>query len=100
MSHAFIRTSILLIYSDETGEATVNMIDLSRAYSAGRRLTHTDAWAPGNHEDGYLTGMDNLIKVFENLIAHVGGEATGAATGTAGSGVAPPTAAVPDNGAL
>jgi hypothetical protein len=72
MRHAFIRTSILLIYSDETNEATVNMIDLSRAYAAGRRLTHTQAWAPGNHEDGYLTGLDNLIRVFEDLIAQVG----------------------------
>eukprot|EP00962_Isochrysis_galbana_P011375 scaffold3189_cov138-Isochrysis_galbana.AAC.1 len=56
------------------------MIDLSRAYAAGRRLTHTDAWAPGNHEDGYLTGMDNLITLLDGLIAQVGGPATDAST--------------------
>lgn len=68
MMHSFIRTSILLIYSDETGEVSVNMIDLSRAYAAGRRLTHRDAWMPGNHEDGYLTGLDNLIRIFDKLV--------------------------------
>jgi len=26
-------------------------------------LTHRDAWNLGNHEEGYLTGLDNLVAV-------------------------------------
>ncbi|EOD26707.1 hypothetical protein EMIHUDRAFT_236632 [Emiliania huxleyi CCMP1516] len=72
LTHAFIRTSLLLIYSDATNNTSLHMIDLSRAYPAGCRLSHRAAWEAGNHEDGYLTGLDNLIRILERLdSAHV-----------------------------
>ena len=64
MRHSFIRTSLLFIYSNATNKTSINVIDLSRAYNAQRDLNHRSVWQSGNHEDGYLTGLDNLIRLF------------------------------------
>jgi len=69
MSHSFLRTSLLFSYSDVTNTAKIHIIDLSRVSEAGRRLTHRSPWESGNHEDGYLTGLDNLSRIFESLLA-------------------------------
>jgi 1D-myo-inositol-triphosphate 3-kinase len=65
--HAFVRSSLFLIYSDLTNDASVHMIDFARCYDSGIELTHRGAWAQGNHEDGFLTGLDNLVRIFEEL---------------------------------
>ena len=40
------------------------MIDFAKILHVPDRLiTHRDAWQFGNHEDGYLIGIDNLIRV-------------------------------------
>ena len=75
MSHSFIRTSLLFKYSNGTNETSVHMIDLKGAAPAGRTLTHRAANEAGNGEDGYLTGVDNLIRILEAC------EATPAAEG-------------------
>ena len=31
------------------------------------RLDHRSGYAQGNHEDGYLAGLDNMIAIFEEL---------------------------------
>jgi len=69
MQHSFIRTSLLLVYSDVTNTTSVHIIDLSRVSCTGGHLTHRAPWAPGNHEDGYLTGLDNMIRIFGSLVA-------------------------------
>ena len=33
----------------------------------GKTLTHRDEGVEGNHEDGYLIGVDNLINMFAEL---------------------------------
>ena len=68
MSHSFLRTSLLFTYSDATNAANVHMIDLSRVSDAKQALTHRAAWAPGNHEDGYLTGLDNITRILAGLV--------------------------------
>lgn len=35
----------------------------------GSCITHINEWIVGNHEDGYLIGINNLIQIFEELLA-------------------------------
>lgn len=68
MSHQIIGSSILFMF-DEMGNTGAWMIDFSKTVPLpqGKTLTHRDDWALGNGEDGYLYGVDSLIKIFENL---------------------------------
>ncbi|XP_060063281.1 inositol-trisphosphate 3-kinase homolog [Ylistrum balloti] len=68
MSHEMIGSSLLVMYDNE-GHTGVWMIDFSKAMAVdeGKLLTHRKPWVLGNHEDGYLSGLDNLIKIFEEL---------------------------------
>lgn len=34
----------------------------------GSSITHINEWIVGNHEDGYLIGINNLIQIFEELL--------------------------------
>jgi len=69
MTHAFLRTSLLFIYSNTTTEkCSVHLIDMSKVSKASvERLAHRGPWEPGNDEDGYLDGLDRMIAVFEQL---------------------------------
>jgi len=70
MQHEFVRTSVLLVYSNATNSTSVHIIDLTRvSHLGGTRITHRNEWEPGNHEDGYLVGLDNLINQFEEVLA-------------------------------
>ncbi|KAG0717688.1 Inositol-trisphosphate 3-kinase [Chionoecetes opilio] len=62
-----IGSSILIIYDDE--KAGVWMIDFAKTVPVpeGIAITHRKPWTLGNHEEGYLTGIDNLIKVVEEV---------------------------------
>lgn len=31
-------------------------------------ITHNKQWAEGNHEDGYLIGLQNIIEIFQSLM--------------------------------
>lgn len=46
------------------------MIDFGKAtaLNAGHVITHTNLWERGNHEDGYLTGVNNIIEIFEEIV--------------------------------
>jgi 1D-myo-inositol-triphosphate 3-kinase len=74
-THAFIRSSLLFVYDGATNKASIRMIDLARvsqptkADGGHMSLDHRATWEPGNHEDGYLTGIDNMIEVFEGLLS-------------------------------
>lgn len=63
--HEFIGTSILFIY-DHTGRAGLWMIDFAKTLQVSTPLTHSQPWVLGNHEDGYLIGLENLIAAFED----------------------------------
>ena len=66
-SHCFLRSSLLFVYDGASDQARVCMIDLPRTKEAPTKLKHDVPWVDGNNEDGYLTGVDNLIEIFEAL---------------------------------
>ena len=45
------------------------MIDFAHCHRMpdGVRLTHRAPWAKGNHEEGYLYGLDELLQMFGEL---------------------------------
>jgi len=77
MRHEVVGSSILFVYDDgargdrETPitTAAARMIDFAKTEQLpdDARLTHTADWELGNREEGYLTGLDNLISLFKDL---------------------------------
>ena len=51
---------------------SIYMIDFARCRQTKHDLTHTLAWVPGNREDGFLFGLDNLIELFEHVSLEAG----------------------------
>ncbi|XP_066494803.1 inositol-trisphosphate 3-kinase C-like [Tiliqua scincoides] len=68
-AHEVVGSSLLFVH-DRTGLARVWMIDFGKTVPlpAQRTLTHRLPWVEGNHEDGYLWGLDNLITILENML--------------------------------
>uniref|UniRef100_A0A914UWM3 Kinase n=1 Tax=Plectus sambesii TaxID=2011161 RepID=A0A914UWM3_9BILA len=60
--HEVIGSSLLFMFDNH--HASVWMIDFAKSLpvETGRNLDHRSPWSIGNHEDGYLTGLDNLIE--------------------------------------
>ena len=54
-------------------KASIWMIDFGKTMHLPEdmRIDHKSAWHRGNHEDGYLSGVDNMISIFEDLLASV-----------------------------
>ncbi|KAL6436804.1 hypothetical protein ACFW04_004895 [Cataglyphis niger] len=66
-THEVIGSSIFMIYdSDKVG---VWLIDFAKTREVpdGRKLTHRRPWEEGNHEEGFLFGLDNLISAMEEV---------------------------------
>ena len=63
MNLQVVGSSILIIYDSKHVGAW--MIDFAKTLSLpdGVNVTHRKLWQQGNHEEGYLTGIDNLIEV-------------------------------------
>ncbi|KAG7209114.1 hypothetical protein KM043_015260 [Ampulex compressa] len=66
-THEVIGSSIFMIYDDE--KVGVWLIDFAktREIPNGKRLSHRRPWEMGNHEEGFLFGMDNLISTLEDV---------------------------------
>lgn len=69
LTHELIGSSLLFVHSDE--DANIWLIDFAKTHSlpTGVNVTHSATWNLGNHEDGYLIGIDNLIRIFESIIS-------------------------------
>ena len=60
-----IGSSLLVMY-DRSGKCGIWIIDFSKTNPtpACSPITHRLPWSIGNHEDGFLYGLDNLIQVW------------------------------------
>ncbi|XP_061929086.1 inositol-trisphosphate 3-kinase homolog isoform X2 [Apis cerana] len=66
-THEIIGSSIFMIYDND--KVGVWLIDFAktRELPNGHRLTHRKPWEQGNHEEGFLFGLDNLISIIEEV---------------------------------
>ena len=79
LSHSFISLSILLPLLKVIGSSllfvfdkqltSVHMIDFGKTtpLPAEVRIDHRSPWQEGNHEDGYLFGLDNLLELWRDI---------------------------------
>ncbi|CAO1426331.1 unnamed protein product [Diamesa hyperborea] len=63
-SHEVIGSSLLFIHDDNN--TSVWLIDFAKTKSlpVNTIVTHSSKWEIGNHEDGYLIGLNNIIDLF------------------------------------
>ncbi|CAG0878658.1 unnamed protein product [Darwinula stevensoni] len=66
-SHELIGSSLLFVHDAQ--DAKIWLIDFAKTFPVpdGMKINHRDAWMVGNHEDGYLIGLESLIQVFTEL---------------------------------
>ena len=63
--HEIVGSSLLIIYDNQ--KAGVWMIDFAKSLPLQHptRIDHVSQWSYGNHEDGYLFGINNLISILK-----------------------------------
>ena len=79
MTHEVVGSSVLVIYDGAVpprAPPVVAMIDFANTFLVEQygltRLTHREPWVKGNHEEGYLKGLDSLVDCFSGLAAALG----------------------------
>jgi len=73
-THELIGSSLLFVHDSQ--KAGVWLIDFGKTVSVpeGLSIDHKSPWEVGNHEDGYLIGIENLILLFGDLVTMLKGE--------------------------
>ena len=67
-THEVVGSSLLFVH--DAKNAGVWMIDFAKTLPLPQHLPsiqHDADWQVGNHEDGYLIGVNNLIDIFEDI---------------------------------
>ena len=71
--HAFVRSTMLLVFDDAHRDKGVELkimnFGSSYALPEGVSVTHTEPWAgtAACHEDGYLTGVHSLLRIVQTV---------------------------------
>lgn len=66
-THELIGSSLLFVHDEKS--ANVWLIDFGKTVSVPENLQidHKSAWEVGNHEDGYLIGLDCILNIFKQF---------------------------------
>ncbi|XP_075156151.1 inositol-trisphosphate 3-kinase A-like isoform X2 [Haematobia irritans] len=66
-SHEVIGSSLLFVHDRK--QANVWLIDFAKTVHLPENhfIDHSSTWKVGNHEDGYLIGINNLIEIYSEL---------------------------------
>mmetsp|Transcript_34349 Transcript_34349/g.80398 ORF Transcript_34349/g.80398 Transcript_34349/m.80398 type:complete len:459 (-) Transcript_34349:105-1481(-) len=68
--HSIIGSSLLFVVDQHGPDAGVFLIDFAKTLPvpAGISIDHRRPWVPGNHEDGLLLGVANMISCWEKVL--------------------------------
>lgn len=68
-THEVIGSSLLFVH--DRSNASVWLIDFAKTVMLPNeiKISHDNIWSVGNHEDGYLIGINNLIDIFEEILS-------------------------------
>ncbi|CAG9097027.1 hypothetical protein JYU34_007459 [Plutella xylostella] len=64
-THEIVGSSIFIIFDEERAGAWLIDFAKTREVPAGARVDHRARWTQGNHEEGFLFGLDRLIAMME-----------------------------------
>lgn len=68
-THEIVGSSIFIVYDEEHAGAWLIDFAKTRKLSDNVKVDHRKQWIPGNCEEGLLHGVDELIKIFEDIIS-------------------------------
>ena len=71
--HEFIGSTLLFVADDASGRGGVYMLDfgITTPLADGAELRHDVPWEEGNHEDGYMTGVTNLSRIWGEVAGSI-----------------------------
>ncbi|KAM3963028.1 inositol-trisphosphate 3-kinase-like protein isoform 2-T2 [Aphomia sociella] len=75
-THEIVGSSIFIIYDDERVGAWLIDFAKTRRVPEGSQVNHRSPWKQGNHEEGFLFGLDRLIDTIETATLPKGDEAS------------------------
>jgi 1D-myo-inositol-triphosphate 3-kinase len=58
-----------LLFVHDATNANVWLIDFAKTLKlpSGVNIDHASRWVVGNHEDGYMIGINNLLSIFSDM---------------------------------
>ena len=73
-SHVDIGRELWFVHDHE--QASVWLIDFAKTVilPQNHEIDHNTTWKVGNHEDGYLIGINNMLQIFTELEAEMSGD--------------------------
>lgn len=66
-SHEIVGSSVFIVYDEKHAGAWLIDFAKTRQLDHNVQIDHRRPWVPGNCEEGLLYGIDQLIKIFEDI---------------------------------